>query len=142
MSVDRRRVAVSLAGFCTFVNLYAPQSVLPLLSREFGAGAADVSLTVSATTFAVALIAPFTGTAADTLGRKRVIAAAIFALVVPTVLVALATSLRGIVLWRFVQGLLLPPIFAVTIAYVGEEFPPAEATEDQRPLSRVGQPAI
>jgi YNFM family putative membrane transporter len=128
MTIDRRRVAVSLAGFCTFVDLYATQSVLPLLSRELGVGAADVSLTVSATTFAVALIAPFTGTVADTLGRKRVIAAAMFALVAPTILVALATSLHGIVLWRFVQGLLLPPIFAVTIAYVGEEFPPAEAT--------------
>jgi len=47
---------------------------------------------------------------------------------VPTALVALAGSLHGIVLWRFVQGLLLPPVFVVTIAYVGEEFPPAEAT--------------
>ena len=46
----------------------------------------------------------------------------------PTALVALAGSLHGIVLWRFVQGLLLPPVFVVTIAYVGEEFPPAEAT--------------
>ena len=28
--------------------------------------------------------------------------------------------------WRFVQGLLLPPIFAVTVAYIGDEWPPAE----------------
>ncbi|HEX7967784.1 MAG TPA: MFS transporter, partial [Stellaceae bacterium] len=68
------------------------------------------------------------GTVADVLGRKRVIAAAMFALFVPTLLVALASDLRALVLWRFVQGLLLPPIFAVVIAYVGEEFPPAEAT--------------
>jgi predicted MFS family arabinose efflux permease len=27
------------------------------------------------------------------------------------------------VLWRFVQGLLLPPIFAVAVAYIGEEWP-------------------
>lgn len=128
MNIDRRRVAISLAGFCTFLNLYAPQSVLPMLAHEFGAGAADVSLTVSATTFAVALIAPFTGAVADVLGRKRVITAAMFALMVPTILVALATTLHGIVFWRFVQGFLLPPIFVVTVAYIGEEFPPGEAT--------------
>ena len=29
MLSDRRRVAVALAGFCVFLNLYAPQSVLP-----------------------------------------------------------------------------------------------------------------
>lgn len=128
MSIDRRRVAVALAGFITFLDLYSPQALLPMLSRELGAGAGDVSLTVSATTFAIALIAPFTGTVADVLGRKRVIVAAMIALVVPTALVALASGLSGMVLWRFVQGLLLPPIFAVTIAYIGEELPVAEAT--------------
>lgn len=128
MSFDRRRAAVALAGFVTFINLYAPQALLPMLATEFGAGARAVSLTVSATTFAVALIAPFTGTVADVLGRKRVIVAAMAALVVPTVLVALSSGLDAMVLWRFVQGLLLPPIFAVTIAYVGEELPAAEAT--------------
>jgi YNFM family putative membrane transporter len=87
-----------------------------------------MSLIISATTFAIALIAPFSGTVADVLGRKHVIAAAMLALVVPTIFVAFATSLPALVFWRFVQGLLLPPVFAVTIAYIGEEFPPAEAT--------------
>ena len=128
MSLDRRRVAVALAGFITFINLYSTQSLLPLLAQELGAGARAVSLTVSATTFAIALIAPFTGTVADVLGRKRVIVTAMAALVVPTALIAGAGGLDAIVLWRFVQGLLLPPVFAVTIAYVGEELPPAEAT--------------
>jgi YNFM family putative membrane transporter len=50
------------------------------------------------------------------------------ALVAPTVLVAFAATLPELVLWRFVQGLLLPPVFAVTIAYIGEEFSPVEAT--------------
>lgn len=128
MRLEPRRTAVALAGFCTFLDLYAPQAVLPLLSRELGAAAGEISLTVSATTFAIALIAPFVGALADTLGRKRVIVAAMFALVVPTALVAAATSLEGMIFWRFVQGLLLPPIFAVTVAYVGEEFVVSEAT--------------
>jgi predicted MFS family arabinose efflux permease len=44
------------------------------------------------------------------------------------VLAALAPTLHALILWRFVQGLMLPPIFAITIAYIGEEWPPAEAT--------------
>lgn len=128
MSIDARTVAVALAGFCAFIDLYATQSLLPLLAHDFNARPAEVSLTVSATTLAVAFIAPFTGIVADVLGRKRVITAAMFALVIPTVMVALAATLRQMILWRFVQGLLLPPIFAVTVAYVGEEWPAGRAT--------------
>jgi len=127
MRFDRRAFAVALAAICAFIDLYATQALLPLLAREFQATPAQVSRTISATTFAVALIAPFTGVVADVLGRKRVIVAAMFALVVPTAMVSFAGSLDAIVFWRFVQGLMLPPIFAVTIAYVGEEWP-EEAT--------------
>lgn len=120
-------MAVALAGFCAFVNLYPPQAVLPILAQEFGAGATSVSMTVTASTLAVALVAPFAGAAADVLGRKRVITAAMFALIVPTAMVGLSNDLSAMILWRFVQGLVLPPVFAVTIAYIGEEWPPGQA---------------
>ncbi len=123
-----RQLAVGLAGYCCFINLYSPQSILPLLSREFDAGAAEVSTIITVSTLAVALTAPFTGAVADVLGRKRVIVAAMFALAVPTVMVGLATSLSALIFWRAVQGLVLPPIFAVTVAYIGDEWPRQEAT--------------
>jgi predicted MFS family arabinose efflux permease len=122
-----RTAAVALAGFCAFLDLYAPQSALPLLAEEFHRSPAQVSLTISATTLAVALIAPFVGIVADVFGRKRLIAGAMFALVVPTILAARSETLAELVLWRFVQGLLLPPIFAVTVTYIGEEWPPGKA---------------
>jgi MFS family permease len=118
---------VAVAAIGAFIELYATQALLPLLVREFAATTAEVSRTVSASTFAVAIIAPFTGAFADAIGRKRVIVTAMFLLVVPTALAGLAPTLDALVFWRFVQGLLLPPIFAVTVAYIGEEFP-AEAT--------------
>ena len=123
-----RQFAVFLTGFCCFINLYSPQAILPLLSAEFGAGAAEVATIVTAGTLAVALIAPFTGTVADVLGRKRVIVTAMLMLTIPTVMAAMAPTLHALVFWRFVQGLVLPPIFAVTIAYIGEEWPRHEAT--------------
>ncbi len=128
MLSDKRHIAVALAGASAFLNLYAPQAVLPLLSDEFSVSAAEISLIMTASTLSVALTAPFTGAVADVLGRKRVITAAIAALLVPTAMVAFAPSLEALIFWRFVQGLFLPPIFAVTVAYIGGEWPAAEAT--------------
>lgn len=128
MFSDRRRYAVALAGMSAFFNLYAPQAVLPLLSWEFGVTAADTSLIMTASTLSVALTASFTGAVADVLGRKRVISAAVIALIAPTAMVGFSESLDAIILWRFVQGLFLPPVFAVTVAYIGDEWPAVEAT--------------
>ena len=127
MRADRRTLGVAVAAIGAFIELYATQALLPLLAREFAATPAAVSRTISASTLAVALIAPFTGAFADAIGRKRVIVTAMFLLVVPTALAGTAQTLDALVFWRFVQGLLLPPIFAVTVAYIGEEFP-TEAT--------------
>src|SRR5215467_11595780 len=90
MAIDFRRFAVAITGFCTFLNLYAPQALLPELSREFGVGPAEISTMITASTLAIALTAPFTGAIADVLGRKRLITAAMFAAAVPTVMAPLA----------------------------------------------------
>jgi len=126
MRLEPRKIAVATAGFCAFLNLYSPQALLPALAREFGAGAAEISTIMTASALAIALTAPFTGALADVLGRKRVITAAMLAVVVPMVGAALAPDVGALIAWRFVQGLLLPPIFAVTVAYIGDEWPPAE----------------
>jgi predicted MFS family arabinose efflux permease len=121
--IDARSVAVGLAGFTTFINLYSPQALLPLLAAEFRVGAVEISATMAAAALAVAIAAPFSGAAADVLGRKRVITAAMLTLSVPTLMVAFAPDVPTLVFWRFVQGLMLPPIFVVAIAYVGDEWP-------------------
>src|SRR5690349_21979138 len=126
MAVDPRKIAVAIAGFCTFLNLYSPQALLPALAWEFGVGAAEISTIMTAGTLAIALTAPFTGAIADVLGRKRVITAAMFAAVLPMAGVALAHDVHAMIIWRFAQGLLLPPIFAVTVAYIGDEWPPKQ----------------
>ncbi len=128
MTVDPRRIAVALCAISAFLHLYSPQSVLPFMARELEAGAADASKVITAGTLAVALTAPFAGALSDTVGRKRLIVAAMILLLVPTVMVALSQTLTELIVWRFVQGLLLPLIFAVTVAYIGDEWPPAEAT--------------
>src|SRR5690242_21921964 len=92
MSLDLRRLAVAINGFCTFLNLYSPQALLPELSREFGATAAQISTIMTASTLAVALTAPVTGAVADVFGRKRLITAALFAVSIPTVMRVFASD--------------------------------------------------
>jgi MFS transporter, YNFM family, putative membrane transport protein len=123
-----RYLAISLPALSAFLSLYAPQAILPLLADEFDATPGQVGATMTTCTIAVAIIAPFSGALADVLGRKRVIAAAMLLLALPTAMVALTPDLTQLLAWRFAQGLLIGPIMAVTIAYIGREWPPAEAT--------------
>ena len=126
MAIDFRRLAVAAAGFSTFLHLYAPQALLPELAHEFGVSAAQITAMITASTLAIALTAPFTGAAADVLGRKRLITTAMFAVTVPVLMETIATAPGTLIFWRFIEGLLLPPIFTVVLAYVGDEWPPAE----------------
>jgi MFS transporter, YNFM family, putative membrane transport protein len=111
-----------LAGACTFLNVYCTQPLLPFLRHLFHASELQVSLTVSATTFGVALAAPIVGLMAERIGRKKVIVPALFLLTIPTVLAATSTGIWTLVFWRFLQGIFVPGIIAVMIAYIGEEF--------------------
>lgn len=119
-------VAVTLAGIASFLNLYATQPLLPMFAAIFGVSKAAVGLTISAPTIGVALSAPFWGLLAERLGRRRVIVSATLLLAIPTMLAATAGSLMSLVFWRLLQGLVMPGVFGVTIAYITEEWPAAD----------------
>jgi predicted MFS family arabinose efflux permease len=125
--IGRGHIAVVAAGMCAFFNMYITQALLPELRRSFGAGVAQVSLTVTATTLGVALAAPFAGSLADRYGRKRVLLGALALLVLATFGAAGAGSLNQLLAWRALQGLVIPGIFTSTVAYIAEEWAPAEA---------------
>jgi predicted MFS family arabinose efflux permease len=111
-----------LAGFCAFLTLFAPQPLLPLLATAFHASAGTIGFVVTVSTIAVALTAPLAGIVADRFGRKNVIVPAAFLLALPTLLAATSGSLGQLLFWRFWQGVFTPGIFAVTIAYITEEW--------------------
>ncbi|HVJ05661.1 MAG TPA: MFS transporter [Candidatus Saccharimonadales bacterium] len=122
-SDTRAVIAVSLAGIAAFFNLYATQPLLPLLEQIFHASKSQVGRTVSAATLGVAISAPLCGALAERVGRRKVIVISIFLLALPTIMAATAGSLSVLVFWRFLQGVVMPGIFGVTIAYIGEEWP-------------------
>jgi MFS transporter, YNFM family, putative membrane transport protein len=119
---DKKTVATMLAGMCTFLNVYCTQPLLPLLRETFHASELAVSFTVSATIFATALTAPIIGMMAERRGRKNVIVPSLFLLAIPTALAATSTSLHALIFWRFAQGLFVPGVIAVMLAYVNEEW--------------------
>ena len=43
---------------------------------------------------------------------------------IPTLLAATATSLTQLIVWRFLQGVMVPGVVAVLVTYIGEEWPP------------------
>jgi MFS family permease len=126
MSLDLRSFAIATAGFSAFINLYSPQALLPELANEFHVGPSAISTLMTAGTLAIALTAPFTGALADIVGRKRLITTAMFATCIPTLLTIFVTSVPQMVALRFLQGVLLPPIFTVAVAYIGDEWPSAD----------------
>ena len=120
--LDKATVATMLAGMCTFLNVYSTQPLLPLLREIFHASELAVSFTVSATILATALTAPIIGMIAERRGRKKVIVPSLFLLAIPTALAATSTSLRALIFWRFAQGIFVPGVIAVMLAYVNEEW--------------------
>jgi MFS transporter, YNFM family, putative membrane transport protein len=118
---------VVLAGASAFLNLYATQPLLPLFARIFHATPFQVGLTITAPTVAVAIFAPMVGRLADTIGLRRVIVGSAFLLAVASALAATAATLTQLIIWRFVQGVVTPGVFASTVAYIHEMWP-AERT--------------
>lgn len=115
---------VVLAGMCAFLGLYATQPILPLLAHIFHVDKAGVSLTVLAATLGVALSAPFMGRLADRLGRRRIIVASALLLGVTSLLAATSATLPQLIFWRFLQGVFTPGVFAITVAYINDEWNP------------------
>lgn len=119
--LTQRNLAVLAAGVVTFLNLYCTQAILTVLASQFHTSPLRTGLTVTTPLLAVAMIAPLIGAISDRFGRRRLIVGAAMLLILPTLLAATAQTLGQMILWRFLQGLLLPFIFTVTVAYIGDE---------------------
>ncbi|HTJ47042.1 MAG TPA: MFS transporter [Kofleriaceae bacterium] len=113
--------AVAVAGFSTFLGLYATQPLLGHFEAAFHASKAQVGLTVSASTLAVALFAPLVGLVADRTGRRRVIIGSLALLSILTGLAATAGGLTSLIAWRFAEGAGVAAAYVVALAYLTEE---------------------
>src|SRR5437764_3190194 len=115
-------LALFFAPAFIFANMYTTQAILPVLSHDFSISAPTAGLTVSALVLAVAVGSLFYGPISDRVGRKPVMLAVSFLVVIPTLLCGFAPNFAALVVLRTLQGLLMPGLTSVAIPYVNEEF--------------------
>jgi YNFM family putative membrane transporter len=108
------------AAVIVLADMYLTQPILPLLSAEFNISPATAGLSVSVVVLFIALASTAAGPLSDMLGRKPVIVTSCAMLVLPTLLCAFAPSFGTLLVFRALQGLCIPGITAVAVAYVGE----------------------
>lgn len=123
------RLTFALIGVFAFLQVYSVQAILPILQQDFLANETQLGLTVGATVVGIAMISPFMGMLSDRFGRKNIIIFSMIALAVPTFLMSFAPSLNMMIGLRFLQGLAVPGITVVTIAYIGEELSGKEISQ-------------
>jgi YNFM family putative membrane transporter len=117
----RINVALFCAGFVTFITLYDVQPLLPLFAREFGVSPAVASLPLSFSTVALAVGMLLAGTISETLGRRHVMTAALFATSLLAVATLFSHSFTSLLTLRLLQGVALAGVPSVAMAYLGEE---------------------
>ena len=116
------RLTIGIIGMFAFLQVYSIQAILPIIRQDFMASETQAGMTVGATVLAIAIMSPFMGMLSDAVGRKNMIVASLLCLGLPTFMLGFTQSLAGVMFWRFIQGLAVPGITVVTIAYISEEF--------------------
>ena len=118
----RAAVALFLGASSMFATMYSTQAILPELSRGLDATPAQAGLSITVVVFAVAVFAWVHGPLSDRIGRARVMVGSAVLLVIPTGLVAIASTLPVFLALRAVQGALMPGLLVVAVPYVSERF--------------------
>ncbi|WP_439236406.1 MFS transporter [Lonepinella koalarum] len=117
------KLTIMMIGGFAFLQVYSIQAILPVLMEHFSASKVQAGLTVGVTVMAVAIMSPVMGMFSDAVGRKSLIVICMLLIVFPTALLSISENITQIKLWRFLQGLFVPGVTVVTIAYISEEFP-------------------
>lgn len=123
----RLLAALFCAGVATFAQLYSPQAVLPLISRDLGVGAANAALVISASTIGLAVgVIPWSALA-DHIGRVKAITMSVSGATAVGMLVPFAPTFGLLIAGRVLEGLLVGGVPAIAVAYLTEEIDPVHA---------------
>lgn len=117
-------IALGVASFVAFANLYFTQPILPIISEEFSVSPLVSSLTVSMSLLTVAIFFFLYSAISDAKGRKNIITIACIMLLITTFAIAFVQSFHAFLLLRILQGAFIAGIPTIAIAYIGEEFSP------------------
>ncbi|SFO78618.1 MFS transporter [Pseudomonas sp. NFPP28] len=123
------RLALFLCGCAAFLNLYATQSILQTFATQFHISAKAAGWSITVTTLAVAITAPFVSRLTGRFEPRTVISTAALLLALPSLMTAWADSFAEVLVWRCVAGVLIPVVFATSVAYIGDRWRGGTLTE-------------
>lgn len=118
----RATLALCLGSFLVFINLYAPQPLLPELRETYAVSTLGISLVMSVATLAVAASLLVFGPLSDAVGRGAIMRFTLLAGGLLSLLLALAPNFETLLVLRALQGFFLGGLPAVAIAWMGDEF--------------------
>jgi predicted MFS family arabinose efflux permease len=96
-------LAINLAALTMLQSLVVP--VLPTLQREFGTSPSVITWTLTAWLLSAAIATPIIGRVGDMFGKRRTLLLVLAALVVGSVIAALAPNITVLLVGRVLQGL-------------------------------------
>jgi YNFM family putative membrane transporter len=121
----RLQIVVFTLVSAAFTNIYITQPVLPVLAQEFAADLVQVSLTVSAVIFGIALSnLPF-GWLADRASIRGIVLTGGVCVAAGGLVCAVSGSLGILVAARFAQGIFIPALTSCLAAYLARTLPAA-----------------
>jgi YNFM family putative membrane transporter len=120
----RANFALFAAGLATFALLYSTQALLPAISADLALTPAQASLTVTATTAALALALLPVSALSEKYGRTAGLTASVFSAALLALVIPLAPDLTTLVVLRAIQGAALAGLPATAMAYLAEEVHP------------------
>ncbi|MBW8354679.1 MULTISPECIES: MFS transporter [Pseudomonas] len=123
------RIALFLCGCAAFLNLYATQGILQEFAQSFQVSIRDAGWSITVTTLAVAITAPFVSRFTGRFQQRSVMVLASLLLALPALLAACAGSFAQLLFWRFIEGMLIPVVFATSVAYIGDRWSGGTVTE-------------
>ncbi|MDI5933918.1 MFS transporter [Halomonas kalidii] len=118
----RATLALCLGSFLVFINLYAPQPLLPELRATYGISTLVAGLVMSVATLALAASLLVFGPLSDAIGRAGIMRLTLLAAGGLSLALALAPNFESLLALRALQGFVLGGLPAVAIAWMGDEF--------------------
>ncbi len=106
-----------------FSTIYTPQAILPTLKEVFNISIAQTNLLLSGMLFVLMIAAPLYAPILKRWRMKSIMMVSLFLLFMAVVLSAVADSFEMLLLSRVLQGMFIPGITAIMIAYVQEIYP-------------------
>ncbi|MCB4203623.1 MFS transporter [Deferribacterales bacterium Es71-Z0220] len=116
----KNTILIIFSAILTFSALYAPQPLLPILSKEFNLSASTSGLIITFTLIPLSFSPFLYGIILETVSARKIILMALLLLGLSEIMLGFAVSFYQILGIRLFQGVLIPAILTSLMTYVSK----------------------